>query len=121
LGGKAGAVQRRPGLANHTTDRVERRPFSDVLEARSEQTPPRYLRDRARPARQAVRKPSAASSVLIAARSRERYRVAAVKDDRFDMFVLAVLTVGSVQAGTKSNVIPDHAVLQVNIRTYVQS
>jgi amidohydrolase len=30
----------------------------------------------------------------------------------------AVLTVGSVQAGTKSNVIPDHAVLQLNIRTY---
>ena len=30
----------------------------------------------------------------------------------------AVLTVGSLQAGTKSNVIPDHAVLQLNIRTY---
>lgn len=30
----------------------------------------------------------------------------------------AVLTVGSVQAGTKSNIIPDHAVLQLNIRTY---
>lgn len=30
----------------------------------------------------------------------------------------AVLTVGSVQAGTKSNVIADHAVLQLNIRTY---
>jgi amidohydrolase len=30
----------------------------------------------------------------------------------------AVLTVGSVQAGTKSNVIPDHAVLQLNMRTY---
>jgi amidohydrolase len=30
----------------------------------------------------------------------------------------AVLTVGSVQAGSKSNVIPDHAVLQLNIRTY---
>ncbi|MGH3847062.1 MAG: amidohydrolase [Pseudonocardiaceae bacterium] len=30
----------------------------------------------------------------------------------------AVLTVGSIQAGTKSNVIPDYAVLQVNIRTY---
>jgi hippurate hydrolase len=30
----------------------------------------------------------------------------------------AVLTVGSVQAGTKSNVIPDHAVLQLNIRNY---
>jgi hippurate hydrolase len=29
-----------------------------------------------------------------------------------------VLTVGSVQAGTKSNVIPDHAVLQLNVRTY---
>ena len=25
---------------------------------------------------------------------------------------------GSVQAGTKSNVIPDHAVLQLNVRTY---
>ena len=30
----------------------------------------------------------------------------------------AVLTVGSVQAGTKSNVIPDHAVIQLNIRSY---
>jgi hippurate hydrolase len=30
----------------------------------------------------------------------------------------AVLTVGSIQAGTKSNVIPDRAVLQLNIRTY---
>jgi hippurate hydrolase len=30
----------------------------------------------------------------------------------------AVLTVGSIQAGTKSNVIPDHAVLQLNVRTY---
>jgi amidohydrolase len=30
----------------------------------------------------------------------------------------AVLTVGSVQAGTKSNVIPDAAVLQLNVRTY---
>ena len=29
----------------------------------------------------------------------------------------AVLTVGSIQAGTKSNVIPDHAVLQLNVRT----
>lgn len=30
----------------------------------------------------------------------------------------AVLTVGSIQAGTKSNVISDHAVLQLNVRTY---
>jgi hippurate hydrolase len=30
----------------------------------------------------------------------------------------AVLTVGSVRAGTKSNVIPDHAVIELNIRTY---
>ncbi|HET9116918.1 MAG TPA: amidohydrolase [Pseudonocardiaceae bacterium] len=30
----------------------------------------------------------------------------------------AVLTVGSIQAGTKSNVIPDQAMLQLNIRTY---
>jgi amidohydrolase len=30
----------------------------------------------------------------------------------------AVLTVGSVHAGTKSNVIPDRAVLQLNVRTY---
>jgi len=30
----------------------------------------------------------------------------------------AVLTVGSIQAGTRSNVIPDRAVLQVNVRTY---
>jgi amidohydrolase len=30
----------------------------------------------------------------------------------------AVLTVGSVQAGSKSNVIADHAVIQLNIRSY---
>ncbi|MGH9110601.1 MAG: amidohydrolase [Acidimicrobiales bacterium] len=30
----------------------------------------------------------------------------------------AVLTVGSIQAGTKSNVIPDQAVLELNVRTY---
>ena len=30
----------------------------------------------------------------------------------------AVLTVGSIQAGTKSNIIPDAAVLQLNIRAY---
>jgi hippurate hydrolase len=30
----------------------------------------------------------------------------------------AVLTVGSVQAGTKSNVIPDQAVIALNVRTY---
>jgi amidohydrolase len=30
----------------------------------------------------------------------------------------AVLTVGSIQAGTKSNVIPEHAVIALNIRTY---
>jgi hippurate hydrolase len=30
----------------------------------------------------------------------------------------AVLTVGSIQAGSKSNIIPDRAVLQLNIRTY---
>jgi len=30
----------------------------------------------------------------------------------------AVLTVGSVQAGTKSNVIPDHATILLNLRTY---
>ncbi|GAA2744339.1 amidohydrolase [Terrabacter aerolatus] len=30
----------------------------------------------------------------------------------------AVLTVGSIQAGTKSNIIPDHALLLVNLRTY---
>ena len=33
----------------------------------------------------------------------------------------AVLTVGSVQAGTKSNVISDRAVLQLNIRTYSEA
>jgi hippurate hydrolase len=33
----------------------------------------------------------------------------------------AVLTVGSIQAGTKSNVIPDEAVLQLNIRTYTET
>jgi hippurate hydrolase len=30
----------------------------------------------------------------------------------------AVLTVGSIQAGTKSNIIPDSALLQLNVRTY---
>ncbi len=30
----------------------------------------------------------------------------------------AVLTVGSIQSGTKSNVIGDHAVLQLNVRSY---
>jgi hippurate hydrolase len=30
----------------------------------------------------------------------------------------AVVTVGSVQAGTKSNVIPDHAVIALNVRSY---
>jgi amidohydrolase len=29
-----------------------------------------------------------------------------------------VITVGSIQAGTKSNVIPDHAVIELNVRTY---
>src|SRR4051812_18785325 len=33
----------------------------------------------------------------------------------------AVLTVGSLQAGTKSNVIPDRAVLQLNVRTYTDA
>jgi hippurate hydrolase len=33
----------------------------------------------------------------------------------------AVLTVGSIQAGTKSNVIPDRAVLQLNVRTYTDA
>ena len=30
----------------------------------------------------------------------------------------AVLTVGSVQAGSRSNLIPDHAVLELNVRSY---
>jgi hippurate hydrolase len=30
----------------------------------------------------------------------------------------AVVTVGSIQAGTKSNIIPDSAVLQLNVRAY---
>ena len=33
----------------------------------------------------------------------------------------AVLTVGSIQAGTNSNVIPDRAVLQLNIRTHTEA
>jgi len=33
----------------------------------------------------------------------------------------AVLTVGSIQAGSKSNIIPDRAVLQLNIRTYSEA
>ena len=32
----------------------------------------------------------------------------------------AVLTVGSIRAGTKSNIIPDSAVLELNVRTYSQ-
>ena len=32
----------------------------------------------------------------------------------------AVLTVGSIRAGTTSNVIPDQAVLQLNVRTYTE-
>lgn len=32
-----------------------------------------------------------------------------------------VLTVGSIQAGTKSNVIPDRATLQLNVRTFSES
>ena len=31
---------------------------------------------------------------------------------------IAVVTVGSVQAGTRSNLIPDHAVLELNLRSY---
>lgn len=31
---------------------------------------------------------------------------------------MAVVTVGSIQAGTTSNIIPDHAVLRLNIRAY---
>jgi amidohydrolase len=33
----------------------------------------------------------------------------------------SVLTVGSVQAGTKSNVIPDRATIQLNVRSYSES
>jgi amidohydrolase len=33
---------------------------------------------------------------------------------------IAIVTVGSVQAGTRSNVIGDHAVLQLNVRSYSQ-
>ena len=29
-----------------------------------------------------------------------------------------VVTVGSIRAGTKSNVIPDHAIIELNVRTY---
>ena len=32
----------------------------------------------------------------------------------------AVLTVGSIQAGTVSNLIPDHATLQLNLRSYAE-
>ncbi len=31
---------------------------------------------------------------------------------------IAVMTVGSVQAGTRSNLIPDHALLELNLRSY---
>ena len=33
---------------------------------------------------------------------------------------IAVVTVGSIQAGIRSNIIPDHAVLQLNVRAYSQ-
>ncbi len=32
-----------------------------------------------------------------------------------------VVTVGSIRAGTKSNVIPDHAVIELNVRTYSEA
>ena len=32
----------------------------------------------------------------------------------------AIVTVGAVQAGTRGNVIPDHAVLQLNLRSYAE-
>ena len=32
--------------------------------------------------------------------------------------MIAVVTVGSIQAGIRSNIIPDHAVLQLNVRAY---
>ncbi|MBB1510327.1 amidohydrolase [Tessaracoccus sp. MC1756] len=35
-----------------------------------------------------------------------------------DPFKMAVVTVGSLQAGKKSNIIPDHAVLLINVRAY---
>jgi metal-dependent amidase/aminoacylase/carboxypeptidase family protein len=33
---------------------------------------------------------------------------------------IAVVTVGSVHAGTRSNLIPDHALLQLNLRSYAE-
>ena len=47
-------------------------------------------------------------------------RLQTVVSREVDPSQTAVLTVGSCQAGTKSNVIPDHAVLQLNLRSYAQ-
>ncbi|PFG30361.1 amidohydrolase [Paramicrobacterium agarici] len=45
-------------------------------------------------------------------------RLQTVVSREIDPSETAVLTVGSIQSGSKSNVIPDSAVLQLNIRTY---
>jgi amidohydrolase len=48
-------------------------------------------------------------------------RLQAVVAREVDPAETAVLTVGSIQAGTKSNVIPDQAVLQLNVRTFSEA
>jgi amidohydrolase len=45
-------------------------------------------------------------------------RLQTVVSREVDPAQTAVVTVGSIQAGTKSNVIPDTAVLQLNVRTF---
>ena len=54
--------------------------------------------------------------VVLAAMIVVRLQTVAAREVAPDDFV--VLTVGSVRAGTKSNVIPDHAVIELNVRTY---
>lgn len=45
-------------------------------------------------------------------------RLQTIVSREIDPFQMAVVTVGSVQAGTKSNIIPERATLLVNIRAY---
>ena len=48
-------------------------------------------------------------------------RLQTIVSREVDPSQMVVLTVGSIQAGTKSNVIGDHAVLELNLRTFDES
>jgi len=58
---------------------------------------------------------------LQAARLGEEFRLQTIVAREIAPAEPAVVTVGSIQAGTKSNVIGDHAVLQLNVRSYQQA